>query len=66
MSEPLSRPLSPQDLASATRFARLNLPGDRAALVRETLESVYGLLDRLDTLELGENPPATAFDARWE
>jgi len=27
---------------------------------------VYAMLDRLDTLELGETPPATALNARWE
>jgi len=24
------------------------------------------MLDQLDTLELGETPPATALNARWE
>jgi hypothetical protein len=30
------------------------------------LEGVYALIDLLDAVELGETPPATAFDARWE
>jgi Asp-tRNA(Asn)/Glu-tRNA(Gln) amidotransferase C subunit len=62
----MSRSLTPQALAAAARFARLDLPEDRAELVRGTIESVHGLLDRLDELDLGETPPATAYNARWE
>ena len=48
------------------RFARLPLPAERAPLVGGTLEAIYGLIDALDAVELGETPPATAFDPRWD
>jgi hypothetical protein len=46
--------------------ARLDIPADRRETVRAAAESMYGVIDGLDTLELGETPPATAFNARWE
>jgi hypothetical protein len=52
------------DCALAT--ARLDIPADRREAVRAAAESMYGVLDGLDALELGETPPATAFNARWE
>jgi len=48
------------------RTARVDLPSERVEIVRATAESVYAMLDQLDTLELGETPPATALNARWE
>ena len=45
---------------------RLEIPEDRADAVRTSLGSIYALIDSLDELDLGETPPATAFDARWE
>lgn len=62
----MSRPFPADALEHALRTARLALPAERAEAVRSTVESTYALLDQLDTLELGETPPATAFDARWE
>jgi len=53
-------------LVHALRTARVELPAERVEIVRATAESVYAMLDRLDTLELGETPPATALNARWE
>lgn len=46
--------------------ARLDLDPDRHETVLASLSGVYQLLDSLDTVELGEVPPATAFDARWQ
>jgi Asp-tRNA(Asn)/Glu-tRNA(Gln) amidotransferase C subunit len=59
----VARPFS---LDTAALTARLEIPEDRADAVRTSLESIYALIDRLDELDLGETPPATAFDARWE
>lgn len=30
------------------------------------LDGIYALIDHLDAVSLGETPPATAFNARWE
>ena len=35
-------------------------------MVGATLEGIYALIDLLDTVALGETPPATAFDPRWQ
>lgn len=59
----MARPIS---LDTAALTARLEIPEDRAEAVRTSMESIYTLIDRLDELDLGETPPATAFDARWE
>ncbi len=50
----------------ACRSARLVLSVERRAAVGPALEGVYGLIDMLDAVQLGETPPATAFNARWE
>ncbi len=50
----------------ACRTARLDLSVERRSVVGPALEGVYALVDMLDAVELGETPPATAFDARWE
>jgi hypothetical protein len=53
-------------LERALAAARLDVPADRKEILRADVESMYGVIDELDTLELGETPPATAFNARWE
>jgi Asp-tRNA(Asn)/Glu-tRNA(Gln) amidotransferase C subunit len=53
-------------LEHALRTARLDVPPDRVEILRATVESVYSVLDQLDALDLGETPPATALNARWE
>lgn len=53
-------------LAQLSRVARLPLDDQRTAAVGSALDLIYGLVDTLDDVELGETPPATAFDARWE
>ena len=50
----------------AARAARLNLSADRLEVVGPALEGIYALIDTLDAFSLGETPPATAFDARWD
>ena len=48
------------------RFARLELSPEREEAVGPAVDMVYGLVDQLDAVDLGDVPPATAFDARWE
>lgn len=40
--------------------------GERRAAAGPVVDMVMGLFDSLDEIEVGEAPPATAFDARWE
>ena len=62
----LLRTFSGPALALAADNARLPLSEERLAVVGPALTQIYGLIDALDAVELGETPPATAFDARWE
>jgi Asp-tRNA(Asn)/Glu-tRNA(Gln) amidotransferase C subunit len=62
----MSRTFPAPVFESAAAVARLDVPADRAETLRGTVEAIYGLIDKLDELDLGETPPATAFDARWE
>jgi Asp-tRNA(Asn)/Glu-tRNA(Gln) amidotransferase C subunit len=61
-----ARSFTSDQLMYAARAARLNLPADRLEVVGPALEGIYALIDTLDAFSLGETPPATAFDARWE
>jgi Asp-tRNA(Asn)/Glu-tRNA(Gln) amidotransferase C subunit len=65
---PVTSPRSfpPEAVAHAARAARLELPPARHEAVGRALEQMYALIDRLDDVPLGDTPPATAFDARWE
>lgn len=63
---PAARSFPAETLAHAAAVARLEVPPERAALVGDTAEAIYAVIDRLDDVPLGETPPATAFDARWE
>jgi len=53
-------------LEQAAATARLTLVSERPELVGPVLTEIYSLIDDLDHVPLGEVPPATAFDARWE
>lgn len=53
-------------LDHACRLARLDLDAQRKQLVGPFIQQLYGLIDTLDAVELGDTQPATAFDARWE
>ncbi|MGY1822425.1 hypothetical protein [Geodermatophilus sp. SYSU D00079] len=63
---PTPRSFSAEGTAHAARGARLDLAADRHEAVGAVLAEMYALIDRLDDVPLGETPPATAFDARWE
>ncbi|MFC5995663.1 hypothetical protein ACFQE5_15715 [Pseudonocardia hispaniensis] len=53
-------------LDELARMARLDLTPERKAVVGPAVDLVYGLVDQLDAVDLGDIAPATAFDARWE
>ncbi|MDQ3904632.1 MAG: hypothetical protein M3300_04100 [Actinomycetota bacterium] len=61
-----ARSFSSEQLMHAARTARLDLPAGRLEVVGPALEGIYALIGTLDAFPLGETPPATAFDARWE
>lgn len=62
-----SRPeVDEQSFRALLAHARLDLAPDRHERVSDLLQGVSGVLDSLDAIPLGETPPATAFDARWE
>jgi Asp-tRNA(Asn)/Glu-tRNA(Gln) amidotransferase C subunit len=61
-----ARSFTSDQLTYAARAARLNLSADRLEVVGLALEGIYALIDTLDAFSLGETPPATAFDARWD
>ncbi|SDE71367.1 hypothetical protein SAMN05660485_01633 [Blastococcus fimeti] len=61
-----SRELVGEALALAARQARLDLGPERLDVVGPMINGIYAMLDTLDEVPLGETPPATAFDARWE
>jgi hypothetical protein len=63
---PTPRTFSAETTAHAARAARLDLAAERHEAVGAFLGEMYALIDRLDDVPLGETPPATAFDARWE
>jgi Asp-tRNA(Asn)/Glu-tRNA(Gln) amidotransferase C subunit len=52
-----------RDLAAA---ARLNLKADRAEILVPQVQMVYGLLDALTEVQVGETAPAFAFSPRWK
>jgi hypothetical protein len=59
------RPFSGEAAAHAARAARLPLTPDRLEIVGPTTEMIYALIDLMDSVPLGETPPAIAFDPRW-
>jgi len=62
-------PRPPIDAATIQRvaaMARYEIEEDRAVALAPAYQRVLESLDSLDTVELGETPPAAAFDPRWE
>lgn len=53
-------------LEQLAAHARLSIGADRAEQIAAQVDQITALIDQLDALDLGEAPPATAFDARWE
>ena len=60
------RSFPPESLRQTAAGARLELSDDRLEEVGQLLTDTYALIDLMDDVPLGETPPATAFDARWE
>ena len=61
-----SRALVGEALQAAATHARLDLSPERLEAVSPMFISDYAQIDALVEVPLGETPPATAFDARWE
>lgn len=66
MTFPTRHSLADGAISPLSRFARLDLSEDRAAAIAPVVDGVMALIDTLDSIDVGETPPATAFDARWE
>jgi hypothetical protein len=47
-------------------MVRYELAEGRAETLAPALEAVLASLDALDAVALGETPPASTFDPRWE
>ena len=52
-----------KDLALNTRLV---LHGSRAEAIAPVVEQIFGMLDDLDSVELGETPPSFSFQANWK
>ncbi len=52
-------------LSQLLSLARLEVTPERKAVVGPALDLVLGLMDSLDSVDVGETPPATAFDPSW-
>ena len=60
------QPVADEAFDHLRALARLHLPAERRAAAGPVIDMVMGLFDSLDEIDVGETPPATAFDARWE
>ena len=52
-----------KDLALNTRLV---LDGARAEAIAPVVEQIFGMLDDLDSVELGETPPSFSFQPNWK
>jgi hypothetical protein len=59
-------PLGDEALDQLLAHARLDLSAERRTAAGPAVTMVLGLYDSLDEIAVGETPPASAFDARWE
>lgn len=58
-------PVTAAGLAELLAAAGLQLPEDRHGGLLGSLNGVRQLLGALEDVDVGETPPAAAFDARW-
>jgi Asp-tRNA(Asn)/Glu-tRNA(Gln) amidotransferase C subunit len=65
MAELKRTPVEAADVITLARAARLQLSEARAAELAGTMSAIFGLLERLDEVALGETAPAFAFQAKW-
>lgn len=61
----MARILDAVALEHALATARLDIPSSRHEAVIGAAGLVFGLVDKLDSVELGDTQPATAFNTRW-
>lgn len=66
MAPTARQPLGEAAFDQLLALARLELPAERRAVAGPVIDTVLSMFDSLDEIEVGETPPATAFDARWE
>ncbi len=66
MREPGGPPLGDDAFDQLLAYARLDLTAERKEAAAPGFAAVLALLDSLEGIELGETPPATAFDPSWE
>lgn len=66
MGGPKRPAISGERLKEMAANVRLELSDARAGELAPVAEQVFGLLDGLDEVALGDTPPAFAFDARWK
>ena len=65
MPELKRTPVDAATVITLARAARLQLSQARAEELAHTMDVVFGLLDRLDEVALGETAPAFAYQAKW-
>ncbi len=53
-------------IQQSAALVRYPMTAERAAELVPHLTGLLAALDMLDEIPLGETPPATAFDPRWE
>lgn len=58
-------PLGNEELATLSRFVKLDLSPERAATMRPALDGMLASFDMLDEVDFGETPPTNSFDPRW-
>jgi len=60
------RRYSPETVTAVAELFNLRLSPERVALLAMEITEMYAEMDQLASVPLGDVPPATAFDARWE
>jgi len=58
--------LTADRIAALAAAVRLDLDRHRAGILIGQMEQVFGLLDSLDRIDLGETAPAIAYSACWK
>ncbi len=66
MKDPARPPLGDAAFDELLTYARLDLTPERKIAASPGFAAVLALLDSLEGIELGETPPAAAFDPSWE
>lgn len=59
-------PIDDSTLATLSEMVGLELSAERRTALAPALDEVLQQLDVLDTVDVGETPPAHVFDPRWK